>query len=173
MRLNTILLCTLLSLISGCNKTDQTKFIEASTEAEKALDKVLHAASKSGYSLFELDLSKEDSNKETEFTKLFTKEVSKAAFEAEKKSVEEVCGGEYRNDLVCGLNFNPALCSQESNDKYLYRTLKKEENLAIIEYTWPGEENPRGTYKLVKNNDSWLIDGIKCYQIDFNFKDLK
>jgi hypothetical protein len=174
MKLYIILLFSLLNIISGCNKTDQSKFHEASTEAEKKLDEVLRVSNKGELPSYVLKFPNRDVSNDAEYSILFTQEFLNAAAEAEKKAVESDCGGEYKKDLVCGLNFNPILCSQESSDKYSYRSLSSEANVAIIEYNWPEEDTPRAAYKLIKSNDKWLIDGVKCMSptsdIDFNFK---
>ena len=81
---------------------------------------------------------------------------------AERALVQQDCGGKYRKDEVCGMDFDPITCSQDSSPNYLYHTILDLGPKVVIEYAWPNENKSAAVYTLVKQQDGWRIDGITC-----------
>ena len=94
-----------------------------------------------------------------------------AAMSAKEKAlVQANCGGHYRKGDVCGLDYSPITCAQDLSDSYLYRTEAGGEDRMEISYYWPGMKRPVATYRLVRQAESWKIDGISCTDGDaFNY----
>ena len=82
---------------------------------------------------------------------------------AEQTLLRRNCGRRDRPDEVCGLDFVPLPCAQDSNETYLYRTQVTRSDEAIVAYRWPGEgRDPAATYRLLRRGAVWRIDGIRC-----------
>ena len=86
----------------------------------------------------------------------------------EKLEVKKSCGGHYLPE-VCGIDFSPINCAQDSNDTYLYSTKLGSDQSAIVSYTWPSA-NPSAVaiYRMTGGPGHWRIDGIVC--ADFGIK---
>ncbi|MCR0985080.1 hypothetical protein [Roseomonas populi] len=98
-----------------------------------------------------------------DYTTLLTPALIAAIARTERTLLRRNCGGRYRPDEVCGLDFVPVTCAQESNGTYLYRTQVTRPGEAIIAYRWPGEgRSAAATYRLLHRGGSWRIDGIRC-----------
>ena len=68
------------------------------------------------------------------------------------------------------MDYSPITCAQDFSDSYLYRTESSGPDQAEITYYWPGEKKPVATYRLVRQAQTWKIDGIRCTDGDaFNF----
>jgi hypothetical protein len=93
-----------------------------------------------------------------------------AAFE--KSKVRADCGGRYRDGEVCGLDYNPVTCAQDSNDSYVYRTDQQTPTTARIAYAWAADaKEPSATYRMVLDGGAWKIDAVGCQGGDsFNMR---
>ena len=94
-----------------------------------------------------------------------------AAIRAEEKAaVQRDCGGHYAKSEICGLDYSPITCAQDSNTTYVYRTEVDQGDEAIIAYAWGKDDKPAATYRLVRQAGQWKIDGIRCDTgASFNF----
>jgi hypothetical protein len=142
------------------------------TIAERALDAILKHADQDPDlldNLFEGRGQRPFSPAE-DYTKVLTAPVLAAMAAKEKALVQAACGGHYRKGEVCGMDFSPITCAQDLSDSYLYRTETSGEDRADITYYWPGMNKPVATYRLVRQAQTWKIDGISCTAgYDFNF----
>jgi hypothetical protein len=142
------------------------------TTAERALDAILKHADQDPDQLDNLfdGRGQRPFVPAEDYTKLLTAPVIAAMSAKEKAMVQAACGGHYRKGEVCGMDFSPITCAQDLSDSYLYRTEASAEDRADISYYWPGTDKPVATYRLVRQAQTWKIDGIRCAEgYDFNF----
>lgn len=105
-----------------------------------------------------------------DYTKVLTPPLLAAITAKQKAMVQKDCGGQYRKGDICGMDSSPITCAQDTSDSYLYRTESSSDDRAEIAYYWPGTDKPVATYRLVRQADSWKLDGIRCTDgDDFNF----
>lgn len=81
---------------------------------------------------------------------------------AEQAAVKRDCGGKYQDGMICGLDYHPVLCGQDSPAKFLYRTVGADR----VEMYWPGEKKPTATYRMAEAGGTWKLDGIACTEAD-------
>ena len=89
---------------------------------------------------------------------------------AEKALVVRDCGGRYRDGELCGLDYDPLTCAQDYTPGYLYRTELTTAGQAVISYRWPELPKPVATYRMIRQADRWLVDGVQCDGQSFNWK---
>lgn len=104
-----------------------------------------------------------------DYTTTLTAPLRAAIRSAEDLEVKNSCGGSYTPGELCGLDFSPISCTQDYNDVYLYETTSESEYAALVSYTWPRDEQPIATYKLIKESGHWKIDGIRCGPLGIAF----
>jgi hypothetical protein len=105
-----------------------------------------------------------------DYTKVLTAPLIAAMSAKETALVQARCDGHYRKGELCGLDYSPITCAQDLSDSYLYRTEATGGDRAVISYYWPGTKNPVATYRLVRQAETWKVDGIRCMDGDaFNF----
>jgi hypothetical protein len=142
------------------------------TTAERALDGILKHADQDPDLLDNLfdGRGQRPFRPAEDYTKVLTAPVIAAMSAKEKALVQAACAGHYRKGEVCGMDFSPITCAQDLSDSYLYRTETSSEDQADISYYWPGTNKPVATYRLVRQGQTWKIDGISCAGgYDFNF----
>ena len=106
-----------------------------------------------------------------DYTKVLTAPLIAAMTAKEKALVQAGCDGHYRKGEVCGMDYSPITCAQDLSDSYLYRTEASGEDQAKINYYWPGTKTSVATHRLVRQAETWKIDGISCGAGDsFNFE---
>ena len=105
-----------------------------------------------------------------DYTKVLSAPLIAAMSAKEKALVQAACDGHYRKGELCGLDYSPITCAQDLSDSYLYRTEASGGDRAEISYYWPGTKKSVATYRLVRQAETWKIDGISCTDGDeFNF----
>ena len=88
-----------------------------------------------------------------DYTALLTPSLIAAIAHAERAPLRRNCEGRYRPGEICGLDFVPITCAQDSAEAHLYR----------IGATRPGEARSTVvTYRPVQGADKWRMDGIRC-----------
>lgn len=139
---------------------------------EHALDAILKTAGDDDDQLDNLfdGRGKPDFKKTVDYTTLLTKALLSAIADREKAIVRQECGGHYMKDETCGLDYLPINCAQDTNDSYVYETVKETDSTAEIRYAWPNQKSD-ATYRLVLSEGHWKLDGIACVEADsFNMK---
>jgi hypothetical protein len=131
------------------------------TEQEQALDKMLHATETDGDALAQL-LGRPGAKGHLDYARILTPKVIASIRKAERALVRQDCGGKYRKDEVCGIDFDPITCAQDSSPAYLYHTILDLGPKVVIEYKSPDQTASAAVYTLVKAPDGWRIDGITC-----------
>ncbi len=142
------------------------------TTIERALDAILKHADQDPDQLDNLfdGRGQRPFRPAVDYSKVLTAPLMAAMSAKEKSLVQSECGGHYRKGELCGLDYSPITCAQDLSDSYLYRTEASGEDRAEITYYWPGEKKPVATYRLVRQAETWKIDGIRCTDGDaFNF----
>ena len=139
-------------------------FHRAATATEKALDGVVTLAERDiDLVRYALAFPAVGKIKDKGYSAVVSQALFKAIGEAEKKQVAKICGGVDRSDMVCGMDFNPITCSQESPGKpYLYKTVTTAPDRIVIDRRWPEGGADTSRYRLVLQGGRWLVDGIRC-----------
>jgi hypothetical protein len=135
------------------------------TPAERALDAVLHRANVDPNPLSNLLGGRGEPNfrQTVDYSRFLTPALVAAIAQVERSLVRQNCGGRYRSGEVCGLDFVPLTCAQDSSETYLYRTQATRPGEAIITYRWTGSDRRTvATYRLLYRKGSWRLDGIRC-----------
>jgi hypothetical protein len=143
---------------AAASKAQPAHYHAPQTEAEQALDKVIHLDMTVTCGLWPA-LTKATG----QYATLFTPQLSHAVANADQKLVQLNCGGDPTKG-VCGLDYDPLTCAQDYPPApILYRTISvKESNEAIIGYAWGTGNTDQGRYRLVKVGGTWKLDGIEC-----------
>ncbi len=148
--------------------TNDYGFHTATTAPEKSLDKILmldNSISDRGKIFYYLTgrINKKDAS---EYSYFFTEPFRASVTKAELELVEKDCGGKYIEGELCGLDFSPINCAQDSSEFYFYRTEKATRNETIISYKWPGSVSNDAIkytkFRLVKEGSIWKLDGVSC-----------
>lgn len=130
---------------------------EASSEAEKALEKALGTSGGDGHT--------KSGNYRTNpnVTADFIKSVD-AADAANCKGVD-------RTKTICGINFDPLSCSQDPPRGWFYETTQKSDTEVYIQAR-PHEGlrymSDLPQYRLTKTGGTWKINGVRCGSSSFN-----
>jgi hypothetical protein len=141
---------------------------------ERALDAILKRVDSDDNALENLlgGRDKAKFHRTVDYAPMLTQPLLTAIARTEAALVKKDCGGRYRRGEICGLDYVPVTCAQDSNDSYLYRIEQEGPLAARIAYAWPGDQHtPVATYQLLRRGDRWMIDGIACRDGDrFNMK---
>lgn len=138
-----------------------TGFHPAKTPIEIALDKILHVADADTNQLANL-LHRPGHDGRVDYRQLLTPKLIAAISKTERDLVRKDCGGKYKEGELCGLDYSPITCAQDSSPSYLFHSVLEFESKAVIEYAWPDGNETAATYTLVKDSNGWKIDGITC-----------
>lgn len=158
-------LCLLFTTFSAQAIRPELPFHPPQTPAERALDAVLHRANVDPNPLSNLlDGRGEPGFRQTvDYSAFLTPALVAAIAQVERDLVRQNCGGRYRSGEICGLDFVPLTCAQDSSETYLYRTQATQPGEAIITYRWAGSDRRAvATYRLLYRKGSWRLDGIRC-----------
>ena len=142
------------------------------TTAERALDGILKHADYDANQLDNLFGGRGQKNfhATADYSKVLTAPLLAAITAEQKAMVKADCGGEYKKGELCGMDSSPITCAQDMSDSYLYRTESSADDRVEIAYYWPGTRKPVATYRLVRQAETWKIDGIRCTDGDaFNY----
>jgi hypothetical protein len=63
---------------------------------------------------------------------------------------------------LCGSEYDPVTCTANNPDYFYYRQERANDHEAIVVTSWPGRREVLGTYKLIKVQAKWQLDGIAC-----------
>jgi hypothetical protein len=142
------------------------------SNAERALDGILKHADFDSNQLDNLFGGRGQKNfhASVDYTKVLTPALLASITAKQKAMVQQECGGHYQKGDICGMDSSPITCAQDVSDSYLYRTDLSGDDQAEIAYYWPGTKKPVATYRLVRQAETWKLDGIRCADGDeFNF----
>lgn len=173
MRFLVIFLC-LFSCISYAQAASHQDFHPPITTLEKRLDEILHLAevklwSEPSAEDYVLQAPYRDQKYDSKYADFFSQAYVRACAKKEKELVDRYCGGNYISGEQCGIDFSPIACTQDSNNSYVYNTLMETDKVARIEYKWHlTDDKPDATYRLIKQGNVWVIDGVKC-EVGDNF----
>uniref|UniRef100_I2Q134 DUF3828 domain-containing protein n=1 Tax=Desulfovibrio sp. U5L TaxID=596152 RepID=I2Q134_9BACT len=136
----------------------------AASEAEKALDKVLHLSGKDPNLLeFVLRTPSYKPKADKGYARFFTKRLLDDMAAQEKAAVQENCNGRYVAGELCGLDYNPLTCAQdEPAGAYRYKTESSAEEKAVVAYKWPEEKDKAATFEMVEEGGMWKVDRVTC-----------
>lgn len=140
-------------------------FHPPTSAAEIALDHVLKIADADEFQLDNL-LHRYPvvRKKQVDYRPLLAAQLIAAMQAEEKKLVARDCGGKYREGDICGMDYSPITCAQDSDAAYTYKTIAQHARDAII-------AGPGAIYRVVQVGSGWQIDGIKCNEGGaFNFR---
>lgn len=156
----------LLTLAGTASATrPELPFHPPASEAERALDAILQRAGADPDPLSNLleGRGRRGFRPSVDYAAVLTPALLASMRSTERALLRRNCGGQYRQGEICGLDFVPLTCAQDSAESYLYRTQVARPGEAVIAYRWPGENRtPVATYRLIHQGGAWRIDGIRC-----------
>lgn len=124
--------------------------------AETALDKILKIADRDDELLDNLlhryPVAKA---KQIDYRPMLTAQLIAAMQAEERRLVKQDCGGKYLEGELCGMDYSPVTCAQDTVTPYTYRTVAQHDRDAII-------AGPAATYRMVQAGRGWQLDGVKC-----------
>ena len=141
-------------------------------EAERALDVILHRADADADLLNNLLPGRRRSRAQptANYDPVLTAPLLSAIRRTEQALVRRSCGGRYRVGEICGLDYSPLTCAQDNGTVYLYRTQATRPGEAIVAFRWEaGGSKPVATYRLLRRDGAWRIDGVRCDQVPASF----
>ena len=144
-----------------------TAFHPPQTEAERALDKILRSFGvNDDLGGFIFDDPGYNHARDQEFSLLFTQDFLNRYAREEKAQVKKSCGGKYPPDgRPCDMLEDnlPIYCGNDHPDDFLYRTIKSDQQHAIVTYRWPDTPlEGYAFYRFINDNGVWKLDDIKC-----------
>ncbi len=130
-----------------------------------ALDKVLKLADRDDEQLDNLlhryPVAKA---KQVDYRPMLTAPLVAAMQAEEKRLVKQDCGGKYLEGELCGMDYSPITCAQDTVAPYTYSTVVQHDRDAII-------AGPAATYRMIQTGRGWQLDGVKCNEgTAFNFR---
>jgi hypothetical protein len=136
------------------------------TPAEMALDKVLKTADRDEEVLDNLlHRYPVAAAKRIDYRQWLTPKLIASLQAEEKKLVAQDCGGKYREGDICGIDYNPLTCAQDTVRPLSYKTVQQSADTAVIAVTG-------ATYRMAHTSAGWQLDGVKCgggVEVKFNF----
>lgn len=142
-----------------------TDFKPATSDPEHALEKLILMMDEE-QSFFEFSIRRLHTNSKfntDHYKGLVTEPLQDAWANAEMKSVQKNCNGQYRDGELCGLSFNPLTCTQDISQKgYVFKTIATSKSQATITYKWVGHEEGIARYRLVHHAQHWKLDSVSC-----------
>lgn len=150
-----------------------TAFHPPSSAAERALDAIIRRDDRDP-ALFEFAVKRPDRKKAKDqlYARYFSPGIQDAWLKAERALVNKDCGGNYQNGEICGLDYSPITCAQDHSETgYAYDTLKEDGASASIQMKWIELDKPAATYRMIRQKDGWILDGVACAEGEsFNWK---
>lgn len=171
-RFSAWLVLATLALVHGPAVEAAEAFHEPTSEPERALDAILKRVDHDPDVMENLVGGRGPGFRRTvDYRTMLTAPVLAAIAAREREAVKRDCGGRYKEGELCGLDYVPVTCAQDSTPLYYYRTDSESADKAQIAYHAPYAHSPQATYRLVKQDGTWKIDGIRCAEGDaFNMK---
>lgn len=137
-------------------------FHPAQTPAELALEKILRIADADNNQLSNLLHRPYGRDGRVDYAQILTPALIAAITKQENGLVQKECGGKYKKDELCGLDYSPITCAQDSLPAYVYHTVLDLGGRVVVEYAWPPDNKKAATYTLLQDKSGWKIDGISC-----------
>jgi len=102
--------------------------------------------------------------KQVDYRPMLTAQLLAAMQAEEKRLVKQDCGGKYLEGELCGMDYSPITCAQDTVAPYTYKTLAQTDRATTI-------AGPGATYRMIQVGSGWQLDGVKCETgTAFNFK---
>ncbi|HTK79356.1 MAG TPA: hypothetical protein VL286_02855 [Rhizomicrobium sp.] len=155
-----------LMVVAGQASADgHVGFHPPKSAAELALDKILKLADRDDDLLDNLlhryPVAKA---KQVDYRPMLTAQLLAAMQAEEKRLVKQDCGGKYLEGELCGMDYSPITCAQDTVAPYTYKTLAQTDRATTI-------AGPGATYRMIQVGSGWQLDGVKCETgTAFNFK---
>jgi hypothetical protein len=143
---------------------EESKFHPERTEAETRLEKILRLEETDvNLFLYATGAPWYEPAKDTGYSQLLSKALVEAVRQQAADRDQQNCGGEYREGQICGLGFDPFICSDDHPQRYEFRTITSDQSSAIIAAEWPityRNSICSRYYRMVKEKGNWKLDGI-------------
>ncbi len=132
---------------------------------ETSLDRILRATERDDATLTQL-IEGRGGVRAGRYRRWATPGLIAAIRAADQRLVDSDCGGKRTADQICGIDWNPLTCAQDSDPTYLYKTIEVGEQLAVVDYVWsegdPAAGEPATRFRLRRAGGEWLVDGVRC-----------
>lgn len=142
----------------------RTGFHPPKSSSEVALDKVVRLADRDDDLLDNLlhryPVAKA---KQIDYRPMLTAPLIAAMQAEERRLVKQDCGGKYLEGEICGIDYSPITCAQDTVAPYTYKTVAQHDRDVTI-------VGPDATYRMIQTASGWQLDGVKCEGIAFNFR---
>ncbi len=158
-RLALLFLCTAALVLSAAS-TAAIAAHPPRSEAEIALSKILKAADADDEILDNLfhryPASPVPAAKRVDYGRFLTRAFFAALKEQQKKLVQSDCGGVYREGDICGMDYNPLTCAQDTVGAVSLSTVTSTAGRAVI------ADARTDRYTMAHEQDGWKLDGVDC-----------
>ncbi|MBV8976462.1 MAG: hypothetical protein JO261_10465 [Alphaproteobacteria bacterium] len=133
------------------------------TDAEKTLDKILRTAEGDELILDNvLHRFPVPATKRVDYSKWLTPALIASLQAEQKRLLDQDCGGKYVEGDICGMDYNPLTCAQDTMAVHAYATLSESGDAVTI-------TRAAVAYRMTHTGPGWRLDGIKCKELQFNF----
>ena len=133
------------------------------TDAEKTLDRILRTAEGDEMILDNLvHRFPVAAAKRIDYAKWLTPKLVASLQAEQKRLLDEDCGGKYVDGDICGMDYNPLTCAQDTIRPVGTKTMRMSADSALV-------VRADASYRMVRTASGWQLDGIKCKDASFNF----
>jgi hypothetical protein len=144
-------------VLSASGAIGAAKYHKASTDAEKALEHVLKIADNDDEVLDNLFHRYPVKPKlRVDYTGLLTPTYMAALKEEQRKVVQSDCGGKYLDGEVCGMDYNPLTCAQDTAAPFRLATVRTRKDKTDI------VDSHADKYTMAHAGSGWKLDGVTC-----------
>jgi hypothetical protein len=140
------------------------EFHKPATKAEEMIDYLLTVTSrKPDFFAYITNKPWRNKAKGKGFSVFFSQKLQKNWINEEIRLLNLWCDGKYIEGDMCGLDINPFTCAQDYLEEgYMYKTISSDNRTAIIAYRWPHLPEVVATYRLIFQNNQWIVDAVDC-----------
>ena len=152
----------------GMNFTNESPYHRPQNDAEKALDTALVKVGDDPYAFENMHIRPGivPNASRVDYSPMLTAKLMAQLAADEKRIVERDCNDVYIEGEICGFDYDPILCAQDTENGYVYMTTHEDATTASIDYSWPmSSGRPEKTvahYDLIKDKSGWKIDAVTC-----------
>jgi len=127
------------------------------TQAERALDRIMHVADKDDQVLDNLfHRNPIPAADRVDYGKYLLPALLRSLNDEQLKLVKDDCGGHYRSGELCGMDYNPLTCAQDDVTPQTYSTTAQTSDSAVI------IDSRSDVYTMVRLQSVWKLGSVAC-----------